>query len=132
MSTEMTEFVLHGARTITPAFAEVFRQDLPDLKLKLTAIQGEGVESLPGRVEFLIELFEDVLDGVYNELSYQAFGEMVFAMAYVHKGVDIIPDSVPGIGYQDDAAVVACVFARNEEELATFARSEGIDWDALK
>lgn len=37
------------------------------------------------------------------------------ALAYLLKGVDIIPDSIPEIGLTDDARVVARVIERNPE-----------------
>jgi uncharacterized membrane protein YkvA (DUF1232 family) len=37
------------------------------------------------------------------------------AAAYLLKGIDIIPDMVPEIGYSDDAWIVARVLQRNPE-----------------
>ena len=41
------------------------------------------------------------------------FAEAGVALAYLLKGVDLIPDSIPEIGLTDDARVVARVLERN-------------------
>lgn len=53
-----------------------------------------------------------------------ALREAGMAIRYLLKGMDLIPDSVPDVGFVDDAMVVAKVIERNPEFGAT---SEGAD-----
>jgi uncharacterized membrane protein YkvA (DUF1232 family) len=128
---DITEYIEHHARLVTPATAEAFRQHIPALQFKSAEIDASQAPLLPRQLDFLIELFEDVLDGVYTEFSYAAFGEAVFALQYLLQSVDLIPDSLPGLGFKDDASIVAAVLARNAADMETFCRAKGIDWDAI-
>jgi uncharacterized membrane protein YkvA (DUF1232 family) len=39
-----------------------------------------------------------------------AIAESAFALFYLRKAVDIIPDAIPGTGFADDAAIITAVF----------------------
>lgn len=129
---EIANFVANSGRKVSPATAEGFRQDLPALKIKVEGLQTEDFPKLRRRLRLLIELFEDVLDGIYTEFPYVAFAEAVFAMRYALKGNDIIPDSVPGLGLADDASIVSAVYIRNEKDLAAYATFKGVAWSEVE
>ena len=46
-------------------------------------------------------------------LPPQVRTETIFALLYVIREVDLVPDDEPGVGYLDDAAVVESVLARH-------------------
>lgn len=41
-------------------------------------------------------------------------GEAAFALLYFQRAIDLIPDSIPGLGLLDDSMVVAMVLRRQE------------------
>lgn len=128
---EIVNFVIKGSRSVTPREAEKFRQHLPTLKIKVETIDAPEFPKLRRRLRFLIELFEDVLDGEFVDLPYTAFAETAFALDYTLRGNDIIPDSLPGLGYADDASIVGAVFMRYETQLAAYAAEKSIDWQEV-
>ena len=74
------------------------------------------IEEVFAREELLAPLADDartlfgVLEAVvaksFTDLSFEDLSIAVFGLHYVLSPVDIIPDSVPEIGYADDAAVM--------------------------
>ncbi len=125
---EIANFVQHGSQKITPQEAERFRQRLPALKVKVEELNVPEFPKLRRRLRLLADLFEDVLDGVYTSLPYTAFAEALFALSYLLKDNDIIPDSVPGIGMADDASIVSAVFLRNEAALIQYSATKNLPW----
>lgn len=74
------------------------------------ATQVSEFPQLPDQVEFLAQLIEDFYSGLSPEIPYTAIAETAFALSYLRKGIDIIPDSISGVGYADDAAIINLVF----------------------
>jgi len=54
----------------------------------------------------LLRLLEAVAAKSFTDLNFEDLSIAVFGLHYVLSPVDIIPDSVPEIGYADDAAVM--------------------------
>jgi uncharacterized membrane protein YkvA (DUF1232 family) len=108
MNEDLKEFIADGARRITPNHIEKLVRWLPEIRLAVTQIV--GFPSLPDQVEFLGEIIEDFHAGLVKTIPYTAIAESAFALLYLRKGVDIIPDSIPGTGYSDDAAIITAVF----------------------
>jgi uncharacterized membrane protein YkvA (DUF1232 family) len=52
-------------------------------------------------------------------------------LGYLLKEVDIIPDSVPGMGLADDSVVLRAVLMGHEEEFRAFAKKEDLDFSAV-
>jgi uncharacterized membrane protein YkvA (DUF1232 family) len=50
---------------------------------------------------------------------------------YLHKGVDIIPDIIPDIGYSDDSAVLRTVLTGHFKEFTRFGETSGIPFSSL-
>jgi uncharacterized membrane protein YkvA (DUF1232 family) len=71
------------------------------------------------------------LDDAYVPGDFHALPEAIFAVRYLVKGVDIIPDNLPG-GYNDDAAVLREVLTGHEPEFREFSAEIKIDFDALQ
>ena len=64
-------------------------------------------------IELLIGLLESPeTENCFDPLP-KHLAEAGVAAAYILKGVDIIPDSIPEIGLTDDARIVARVLERN-------------------
>lgn len=55
----------------------------------------------------LLSMVRDYASGSYREIPFGTIAAVVGALIYVLSPVDLIPDFIPGIGYVDDAAVIA-------------------------
>lgn len=66
-----------------------------------------------------LSLYEMLVDPDYT-LPWEAKASVVFALSYFISPVDAIPDLIPGLGYADDAMVVAYVLHRVAGEIARY------------
>ena len=62
-------------------------------------------------------LHRGTIAGLIKSIPYTAIAESAFALLHLRKGVDIIPDAIPGKGYADDAAIIAAVLERYKHTL---------------
>jgi uncharacterized membrane protein YkvA (DUF1232 family) len=108
MKTELQEFIADGARRITPAHLDKLVRWLPEIRLAVTQVT--EFPNLPDQVEFLAEIVEDFHAGLNRSIPFAAIAESAFALFYLRKGVDILPDAIPRAGFADDAAIVTAVF----------------------
>ena len=92
------EFVMRGGQAVTAGQMDAFRRQLPLLKVKAEIMDVPEFPHLKPQTNFLVRYAEDVLDGAYPCSDLQAIAETVFALSYLLKEVDIIPDSVPACG----------------------------------
>jgi uncharacterized membrane protein YkvA (DUF1232 family) len=113
MMKDLNQFILDGARRVTPRYVGKLVRQLPEIRL--VATQVTQFPQLADQVEFLAELIEDFHSGLNQDVPYTAIAEAAFALSYLHKGVDIIPDRIPDIGYADDAAIITVVFETYKE-----------------
>ena len=116
---------------MTPRSVESFRRHLPALQLKIIEIHAPKQPHLVAQVEFLARFVEDVADGVWQEAPYVTFAEALFALAYLLKGVDIIPDSLPDIGYSDDSEIIRTVLQRCEACFEHYAQVNKLEWKQI-
>lgn len=58
--------------------------------------------------------------GVYRGLSPRTVLSLVGALLYLISPVDLIPDFIPGIGFIDDAVVLALLLQSLGHDLAAF------------
>jgi len=109
------QFVERGARRIGPADVEqVFRAGAEVRRhFKRSAALGR----FANEGEQMIAIIEDCSNGQYSDVTYWALAVMTFALQYVLKPVDIIPDSLPVIGELDDALVVSLAIGMVRPEL---------------
>jgi len=128
---EVAKFVNYGATSITPTVAENVRRHLPQWKLEFTQINAPQFPHLVHQLDFLANVVEDVLEGVYKDLPYQAFAQSVFALIYAHKKIGIIPDSLLELGRADNSAVVRAVLIQNETSFALYAAKQGVNWNQI-
>ena len=113
MKQDLNQFILDGARHVTPRYVGKLVRQLPEIRL--VATQVTQFPQLADQVEFLAELIEDFHSGLNQDVPYTAIAEAAFALSYLRKGVDIIPDRIPEIGYADDAAIITAVFETYKE-----------------
>lgn len=55
----------------------------------------------------MILLVRNYIKKEYTEIPLGSIIAIISALIYVISPADLIPDNIPGIGYLDDAAVVA-------------------------
>jgi len=127
---DVHEFILRGGQNMTLGEMAAFRDKLPLLKVKAETLDPDNFPHLPGQVRFLVRFVEDVLDGAYATDDLAATPESVFALQYVLRDIDIIPDDVPG-GLADDSAILRAVIESHEEAFRAFAAGNKIDWEAV-
>jgi uncharacterized membrane protein YkvA (DUF1232 family) len=108
MNDELQGYITDGARRITPAHLDKLVRLLPNIRLAVTQVT--EFPDLPDQVEFLAEIIEDFHAGLNRSVPFTAIAESAFALFYLRKVTDIIPDSIPKAGFIDDAAIVAAVF----------------------
>jgi uncharacterized membrane protein YkvA (DUF1232 family) len=108
MNVDLKEFIADGARRITPAHLDKLVRWLPEIRLAVTQVT--EFPDLPDQVEFLAEIIEDFHAGLNRSIPFMAIAESAFALFYLRKGVDIIPDAAEGNGLADDAAIITAVF----------------------
>lgn len=131
MSNSIHEFVLRGGQTITAGQMSDFRQQVPFLQVKAETFGTTDFPHLAEQTRFLARYAEDVLDGVYVSGNLVAITETIFALQYLLKDVDIIPDYVPGQGLADDSAVLRAVLSSHEPEFRAYATANSLDYDKV-
>lgn len=75
----------------------------------------------------LLSLVKDYWSGRYREVPYWVISAGALALLYVLNPVDVIPDVLIGVGYLDDATVVAFCLKLIERELQKYK-----DWQAAQ
>lgn len=70
-----------------------------------------------GHAKLMLSLVVDYVKGRYREVPYWAISATALALLYVLNPVDVLPDLLPGIGFLDDATVVAFCLKLMEREL---------------
>lgn len=72
----------------------------------------------------LVRLVVAYARGHYREIPADSLVVIVGALVYVVTPLDLIPDAIPGVGFLDDAAVVAWAVKAVRTELEAFRRWE--------
>ncbi|MBI3881103.1 MAG: hypothetical protein HY301_13710 [Verrucomicrobia bacterium] len=128
---EIAKFVHHGAAKVTALTLRKVHKKLPLLKVEFAQINAPKFPHLVDQLEFLADVVEDYAEGKADELPLTAAAESVFALAYAHRQLDLIPDSNPDYGYADDSSVVRCVLMEHERVFADYAQQHGLSWSKI-
>lgn len=119
-------YVAKGAELVTAEEMTTLRALLPEIRKKLYRLTAP--EAFVQRVELLAVYFEEMLGAPAS--AWPARQQTAFALLYFLKGYDRIPDSIPEIGYVDDAAVVNQVIENHREALHTHWKHRNWGWPA--
>lgn len=128
---EIGKFVQHGASLITPRVLHGIHKQLPMLKLEFSQIQNPSFPHLSEQLDFLADVLEDFAEGAGEDIPYIAVASVAFAIAYAHRKLDLIPDTIPVLGRSDDSSVVRMVLLEHEKVLSAHAAKIGFDWAEL-
>ena len=125
------DFVMRGGQKMTAGRMDAFKRELPVLKIKAVDADTPELPHFREQILFLVRYAEDVLEGVYACADLTAIAETVFGLEYLLKDVDIIPDSVPGKGFNDDSLVLRSVLINHEDEFRVFAEKSGLHFEKV-
>ena len=75
----------------------------------------------------LIRLLRAWANGGYRAVPWRTLVVASAAVLYFVNPLDVIPDQLPGIGYLDDASVIAAVATLLRDDLRRFARWESLE-----
>lgn len=123
----LDRFVEQGGRLLGREEAEGLRGDLAMPQEKIAAVSKDHPR-LGRQLGFLANLI--ALNP--KHLPDAARNETAFVLLYAVNENDMMPDSIPAVGYLDDAAIADVVFTRHAEILQRHCIAHSLDWAALK
>lgn len=94
---------------------EKFLQQL-EKKLKVIPAVGGTLCNIP----VLVSMLKSYLSGEYKNLPVGSLLAIVSALMYFVSPIDVIPDVIPGVGYVDDAFVVAACYKLVESDIKEY------------
>src|SRR5688572_9478213 len=71
-------------------------------------------------IQILVRLLQAWKSGSYKGVSLQTIVSILAAILYFISPLDVIPDFIPGVGYIDDAAVIAWLISNISNDLDEF------------
>lgn len=84
--------------------------------------QKQKIQEVWGELIQLIELVRSYAKGEYRNIAWKTIIYAIAAIIYFVNPFDIIPDFIFGIGFLDDAAVIAFVINAIREEIERFSK----------
>ena len=79
-----------------------------------------SLKALMGQASLMVSMVKDYVTRRYREVPYWAISAVALALLYVLNPVDVLPDVILGVGYLDDATVVAFCLRLIEKELERY------------
>jgi uncharacterized membrane protein YkvA (DUF1232 family) len=79
-----------------------------------------------GRIRLMVMMCSDHRSGRYPHLPLATVWALFFALAYITFPIDLIPDVIPGLGWLDDAFVIALVWRACHRDLRRYCDRMGI------
>ena len=125
---EIAAFAQRGASRVTPKIMNNLLHRLPMLKAEFTQIHAPKFPHLVEQLEFLADVVEDFAEGAYKDIPYSAAAAAAFAIIYTHRLLDIIPDFIAKISFEDDSAVVRAVLIMYEKDFEKYAHAQHLNW----
>lgn len=96
---------------------ERFLQRL-EKKLKIIPVAGEKLAVVP----IMASLIRSYWKKEYTDIPIGSIIAILSALIYFVSPIDIVPDSVPVLGYFDDAAVVAACWKMVESDVSEYQK----------
>lgn len=119
----LTNYLAEGAALVNAADLTALGGLLRELDAKIARITES--DRFRGRLEVLALYFRETThDGPERR-------EAAFALYYLLKGYDLVPDNVPHVGLLDDALLVEAAFNRNVHALRAHWAERGRAWPAV-
>jgi uncharacterized membrane protein YkvA (DUF1232 family) len=127
----ISDYVEQSALLLTLEHLDEMRRELPILNVQFAAISVRQFPHLQQQLKLLTDFLEDTAAGVFPAGSEASRKETAFALRYMAKEADIIPDSVPEIGYADDSLIVRTVLSRHQDVFCDYCRFRKIRWSKI-
>lgn len=99
----------HGEHDLS---IEKVNQRSKDIENKLPKLK-----TMLEHAKVMLSLVKDYWKGEYREVPYWAIAAAALALLYVLNPADLFPDIIIGVGYVDDAAVIAFCLKLVQHEL---------------
>lgn len=100
-----------------PDKIEKFLQRL-EKKLKTVPLAGDRLAKIP----VMASLIKSYIKKEYTDIPIGTIIAITSALIYFVSPIDIVPDVLPGIGYVDDALVIAVCWILVETDLEEYAK----------
>src|SRR5260221_4363332 len=127
----IVDYVEQRASLLTPENLDEVRRDLPILNLQFATISVRQFPHLQQQLKLLTDFLEDTAAGVFPTGSEASQKETAFALRYMAKEADVIPDSFPEIGYTDHSLIVRTVLSRHQDVFRDYCRFRKIRWSTI-
>lgn len=88
--------------------------------IKKMNTHSKALGSIFADLQLIFRMVRAWLRGEYRELSKRSVVILVGALIYFLMPIDAIPDFIPGIGFLDDAGVIAMALAAVKSEVDKF------------
>lgn len=124
---DLRRFVEHGGRLLGREDSAILAGELATLREKICDLRDEHPR-LARQLEFLVNFFES--DTAQQPEHVRK--EVVFALLYAAKDMDMMPDHIPGVGYLDDEAVVGVVLSRHAKIFERHCAAHDVEWSAIE
>lgn len=85
-------------------------------KLKQVPIAGDALSNIP----VLASMVRSYVCADYPNIPLGTMIAIVSALIYFLSPIDLIPDAIPGVGYVDDAAVIAACLAMIQSDITEY------------
>lgn len=118
---QVDRFIIIGSSRIRSADLPAINEKSQQVHEKIYQIREEGLSDLKRQTRLIIQTIEFAARLQFEDPLPTYVAEGAFAMQYLLREEDLIPDLIPGIGLIDDAILVKRAFHRNE---ADFMRLE--------
>lgn len=123
----MAIFSDHSAQTqLNREAASVSQDNLADLLRRQQAIEAKvrssgKLQRFSGDIKLMFAMIKDYWSGRYRNVPWKSVAAIAGALLYVLNPLDVIPDLILGIGFVDDAGVVALCLKLVESDLIRYA-----------
>lgn len=102
---------------------------LSEIEVNLAKIPKIG--NILADVPVLVSMVRSYIKGKYKAIPVKSIISIISALIYLISPIDIIPDFIPGVGYVDDAAVIAFVVKCVLSDIEDYRRWRDENIDSL-
>ena len=82
----------------------------------------KGIKDLKTYIPLFISLIRSYAKKEYREIPFMSIVTIVAALIYFLSPIDVIPDFIPGLGFIDDATIIAFCFMSFKHDLDNYSR----------